>query len=249
MIETTCQFSESPQPRLGVLVLENDETLEEDLRRVFTPDVARVHFSRVSSQAEVTPETLNAMVETIPSSADLLPKAPNYKAIAYGCTSGTMVIGAETVKDLITNVVDADHITDPFTATRAAINSLGIRRLGLLTPYIPAVAAPLQQAFDDHGIDVTRSFSFGIDQESRVARIAPDTIFDAVQSLAQESDIDGVFMSCTNLRTFDVISELEDALNIPVLSSNQTLCWHMAKLAGLDELANGPGRLWTRSIS
>ena len=249
MVEATCQFSESPQPRIGVLVLENDETLEEDLRRVFAPDVARLHFSRVSSQTEVTPETLNEMVETIPSSADLLPKTPDYTAIGYGCTSGTMVIGAEKVKDLITGVVPADHITDPLTATFAAIETLGIKKLGLLTPYIPAVAAPLQHAFENYGINVTSSFSFGIEQEAKVARIARNSIFDAVRSLAQESDIDGVFMSCTNLRTFDVIPSLEDALNIPVLSSNQALCWHMAKLAGVADQTNGPGRLWGKPSS
>ena len=248
MDQMDCHLSESPQPRLGVLVLENDETLEEDLRRVFAPDVARLHMSRVPSRAELNPDTLHAMAATLPAAADLLPKAPSYAAIAYGCTSGAMMIGAKKVEALITRTLPAGHITDPLTATLAALNTLKIQRLGLLTPYIPSVATPLRQAFEDHGLTVARSLSFGEDQEARVARISPQSLIKAATQLAQGGDIDGIFLSCTNLRTFGVIPALEDALNLPVLSSNQTLCWHMAQLTGLTENTTGPGRLWTAPV-
>ena len=238
------QLSDPVTPCLGVLVLENDETLEEDLRRVFAADVARIHVSRVPSRADLNPDTLHAMVRTLPAAADLLPKAPQYAAIAYGCTSGAMMIGAEKVKTLITRTLPADQITDPLTATLAAIRALGITRLGLLTPYIETVATPLQRSFVGQGIAVPHSLSFGIEQEAKVAGIAPQSIRDAATKLAQGGGIDGLFLSCTNLRTFDVIPQLEAALNLPVLSSNQTLTWHMATLTGTRDQAKGPGQLW-----
>ena len=50
---------------------------------------------------------------------------------------------------------------------------------------------------------------------------------------ASDQDVDAVFLSCTNLRTLDVIPAVEAVLNLPVFSSNQVLAWHMSELAGL----------------
>ncbi|MEY8801358.1 aspartate/glutamate racemase family protein [Leisingera sp. XS_AS12] len=239
-----CDLSDSPLPRLGVLVLENDETLEEDLRRIFPPEVARLHVSRVPSRAELNPETLQAMEATIPAAADLLPKAPRYAAVGYGCTSGAMMIGADRVRELVSEAAPTDSVTEPFTATLKALEVTGVRRLGLISPYIETVAAPLQRALEAQGIVVPHSLSFGEEQEPKVARISPQSLMDAAGAIAREGDIDGIFLSCTNLRTLDIIPTLEDTLGLPVLSSNQTLAWHMATLSGVVGQAVGPGRLW-----
>ena len=58
------------------------------------------------------------------------------------------------------------------------------------------------------------------------------------------ADCDGLFLSCTNLRTLDVIEEMEARLGMPVLSSNQVLAWHLFRLAGSGAGDFAPGRLW-----
>ena len=40
-----------------------------------------------------------------------------------------------------------------------------------------------------------------------------------------QPDADGMFISCTNLRTIDVIARLEAELGVPVISSNLATCW------------------------
>jgi maleate isomerase len=202
----------------------------------------------VASRAELTPQTLTAMQSTIPVAADLLPKAPHYKVIGYGCTSGAMMIGADQVRRLITDTLPADHVTDPFTATLSALKTLKIQRLGLLTPYIESVARPLQHAFEGNGVAVPQTLSFGEEREARVARITAQSITQATRALAGNGQIDGVFLSCTNLQTLDVIPRLEDELGLPVLSSNQTFAWHIARLAGLCEGVQGIGRLWNARL-
>ena len=69
--------------------------------------------------------------------------------------------------------------------------------------------------------------------EARVARIAPQSIIDAAVDLAAEGGIDALFLSCTNLRTLDVIAPIEAATGLPVLSSNLVLAWDMARKAGI----------------
>lgn len=58
---------------LGLIVLQTDETLEQDFRRIFAmPDVA-LHITRVPSGDTVTPDTLTEMRNHLPSAAALLP--------------------------------------------------------------------------------------------------------------------------------------------------------------------------------
>ncbi len=51
---------------------------------------------------------------------------------------------------------------------------------------------------------------------------------------------DALFISCTNLPTYDVIPQLEAELRIPVLSANQVTMW--AALRRLGTRAVGPYR-------
>ena len=66
----------------------------------------------------------------------------------------------------------------------------------------------------------------------------------AAKTLAQEAVVDGIFLSCTNLRTMDLICPLEAELGMPVLSSNLVLAWHLTQLSCNPEALSGPGRLF-----
>jgi maleate isomerase len=94
------------------------------------------------------------------------------------------------------------------------------------------------------GIETPVFGSFEVPTEATVVRISERSVREAGRSLAAGADIEALFISCTNLRTLGVISPLEDALGIPVLSSNQVLAWHMLHLAGVAPPAAAPGRLF-----
>lgn len=67
--------------------------------------------------------------------------------------------------------------------------------------------------------------------DEAIARVS----YTDVRRLAQEIDhpeAEAIFFSCTNLRTFDIIEELEIQLGKPVLSANQVAIWSMLRLAG-----------------
>ena len=93
------------------------------------------------------------------------------------------------------------------------------------------MAEPIRAGFQADGIAVPDTLSFGVQVEARVARIAPRPIADAARALAQRSKLDAIFLSCTNLRTLDILAPLSQELGLPVLSSNQCLAAHMAALA------------------
>ena len=224
-------LQEDDLPRLGMIVLQVDETIEGDFRRLFPPHVARLHVTRVPSGAELTPHSIAEMKRALPDAARLLPAIRPLDVVGYACTSGTVLIGADQVRDMVTGAVRTRAVTDPLTATLAQCHRLGVARLGIVSPYIGSVAEPIRAAFEAGGIAVPDTLSFGEQVEARVARIAPRSIADAARNLAQRSKLDAVFLSCTNLRTLDILAPLSEELGLPVLSSNQCLAAHMAALA------------------
>lgn len=230
---------------LGFVVLQSDETVEQDMRQMFPmPDVA-LHFTRIPSGAEVTPDTLNQMKTDLPQSVSLLPGSAEFDVIGYACTSGTTMIGAGPVHAMITEHARTKSATDPLTGALAAMDHLGVRRIAIVSPYIASVAQPMQRAFEAAGIAVAETVSFGEESEAQVARIDANSIRQAAMQAAETAAIDAIFLSCTNLRTLGVIDDLEAQLNMPVLSSNLVLAWHMASLAGLSLAGHAPGRLCT----
>jgi maleate isomerase len=94
------------------------------------------------------------------------------------------------------------------------------------------------------GITVTTFASFNEAEESKVVRIAPASIAKAAIEMGNSGECEAVFLSCTNLRTLDIIDDVEAAIDLPVLSSNQVLGWDILCKTGGSSDGFRPGRLW-----
>jgi len=137
------------------------------------------------------------------------------------------------IADLVQSGCDAAKVTEPVTSLVAACNALGITRIGFLSPYVAEVSDALRATLQNAGVQSPVFGSFEEAVEARVARIAPQSIVDAALDLAGKGGIDALFLSCTNLRTLDVIQTIEAATGLPVLSSNLVLAWDMARESGI----------------
>jgi maleate isomerase len=228
---------------LGLIVLQVDETIEQDFRRLFSDPEVALYVSRIPSGANLTPDTIAQMAIDLPQAASLFPPAAQFDAIGYACTSGTTLIGADRVTQLVSNSARTRNVTNPLTASIAAFAALDVRSVAIVSPYIATVATPIRNAFLAAGLNVPATISFGEDVEANVARIDPRSIHEAALKVGQTPGVEAVFLSCTNLRTLDIIDDLEARLGLPVVSSNQALAWHMANVPSAPLAANGPGTL------
>lgn len=223
---TYSRAPDGPAP-LGLIVLQADETIEADMRRMLPPEQP-LFVSRVPSAAEVTPRSLRAMAGVLRDAAALLPNAQRYRCVGYGCTSATAEIGATEVAQTIRAGADTARVSDPLTALTAATASLGLRRIAFLSPYTADVSDRLRAALEERDVSTPIFGSFDEPHEQNVVRIDAGAIRAAACDLVKQGRVDGVFLSCTNLRTLDVIEEIERATGLPCLSSNQVLAWHMS---------------------
>ena len=212
--------------KLGLIALQADESIEDDMRRLLPRGVSLL-VSRVPSGVDVTPDSLRAMAEHLTAAATLFPRGLRFDAVGYGCTSGTSQIGAARIAALVGEGTDTHFVTQPVSALVAVCRSTGVKRLAVLSPYVASVSEGLREALFAQGIDTPVLGSFAEPNEALVVSIDGPSIMAAATALVKDSQVDALFLSCTNLRTLDVIAPLERAIDMPVLSSNLVLAWHM----------------------
>lgn len=243
----TLPYTLAPQigtkARLGLIVLQSDETMEAELRQVLPDADVGAFVSRIPSGSEVSNDSLAAMEAELPRAAGLLPKSVHFDVVGYGCTSASSVIGTQRVADLVSAGCDTNAVSNPVSALVAACRALGVGKLALLTPYTEEVSESLRAALLREGIETPVFASFNEPFETRVARIDPCSIEAAARTLGADTAAEAVFMSCTNLRTLPILNAVEQGCNKPALSSNQAFFWHMFRHTGL-EPARRDGQLW-----
>jgi maleate isomerase len=225
-----CYDTLAPAPAAGMIVLSVDRTVEADLRALVPADALALCHTRIESAPDVSAASLAAMADRLPGAAALLPDG--LQAIGYACTSGALMIGEPRVQELIAGAHRDVPTTNPLSALKAACAGLGVRRLGLLSPYVAEVSDGMRAHLSDRGIRVTAFASFDEENEARVAQIAPRSIADGLRRLAEQGTCDALFASCTGLRAVEAIGAVERALGIPVMASNQVLAWHLLRLCG-----------------
>ena len=234
---------EGRRPRLGLIVLKSDETIETEFRQVI-PGQCDLYHSRIPSQPEVTPETLMQMKADLPAAAAAIPASFNVDVIGYACTSGATIIGPENVANHVRSQHPSANVTTPVTAVVSAFRHLQCQRIGFVTPYIPEVSLAIRDYLEDEGFEIANLISFEQSSEEIVARISPQSVLSAIQKAANDG-VDGVFVSCTNLNSFSIIDQAEAEIGKPVISSNLALAWDMLRLANADWSGSAmPGRLF-----
>ncbi len=236
---------------IGLVVLATDRTIERKWRSLLGGiDGVAYYQGRIWNSPVITPEELARMEELIPAAVDLIePNDFPLDVVAFGCTSGAMVIGDDRVADRVHEVRPGVAVTNPIGAGLAAMRALGARRIALLTPYIDEINAWMRDYIEERGISVPVMGSFNNGADSEVARISETSIEDALVDLGQHPSVDAVFVSCTSLRVASIVTRAEDRIGKPVTSSNHAMAWHALRLAGVDDALPGRGQLFEVALA
>ena len=231
---------------IGLIVLATDQTMEHEFRRLLDLPGVAFYESRILNDNAITPENLRAMEGRLTAAADLILPALPLDVVAFGCTSASMMLGEQQVFERIRAARPGAACTTPITAAFAAFETLGARRIALLTPYRDDINRFIRNYIEARGFAVPVMGSFNEEDDRRAARIDLASIRDAAIELGRADEVDAVFVSCTSLRLVDAITEIEAALGKPVTSSNHAMAWHCLRLAGIDDLRSGCGTLFKR---
>jgi maleate isomerase len=236
------------QANLGLLVLRTDQTIEDEFRFALPASGVGLYGARLYSDVEITPANLLKMSDEIPGTTGLLPDV-KFDVIGFGCTSGALVIGDDTIADRVHERRPGVKVTNPVAAASAALASLGVTKVALVTPYLPQINHNLRASLMARGMDIPVMGSFNEPDDNLVARITPEAIEQAILDLGQSPECDAVFVSCTSLRVARLVESVESKLGKPVTSSNHALAWHMLRLAGVTGPMNDLGELFRTELA
>lgn len=235
----------SPRAAIGLVVLATDQTIEHEWRQMIDLPGVAFYEARMFNSPEINAQTLAAMEGDIAPAVALIRPGERLDVVAFGCTSGAMVIGEEAVFARIREARPGVACTSPITAALAAFQALDARRVALLTPYVKSVSDWMADYIAERGYAVVGSASYEHGNDNEVARIDAPSIRESVLALGQNPEVDAVFVSCTSLRVAEQVAALEQAIGKPVLSSNHAMAWHALRLAGVKDALPQWGRLFT----
>jgi maleate isomerase len=228
---------------IGLLALSTDRAGAFDTEEFLRAKGVAMFSTRIPMAPVATPETLAAMAAHLLDATRLLVPGSRLDVIGFSCTSGTVAIGVDKVHEAIRAARPEVQVTTPIEAGYEALRQLGAKRITLVVPYLVKTAELVSGYFEQKGIEILRRATFALDGDPDMNRLSPEALVEA--TVATDSpDSQGVFISCTGLRTAPVISALEQRLRKPVVTSNQALAWHALRLAGITDRLEGRGLLF-----
>ena len=229
--------------RIGLLALTNDHVIERDMMSM-RPNDDQVHIfvARVPFAGHVNHDNLRAMAGHITEATNSIIPGKRLDSVIYGCTSGTAAIGYQEVAQAVAAGRPGAFCVTPVTAAHAAFAALGLRSIAVLAPYTDAVTRTTVEALTAGGIDVVKVTNFDILASDDISAVTPKSIVDGA-SLADDPTADGLFICCTDFRATQVIGEIENKIDKPVVTSNQAAFWQAIRRGGYAEPLSGHGRL------
>jgi len=228
--------------RIGLILPHEDYTTEYEFNKVAPRDVA-FYATRIKLKS-VTREGLLKMSEEVEIAVDRLP--PKINLIVYHCTSGTFVMGPEWERDLLSRIREktGTWVISTMESVVKALSSLKLNKISLVTPYIKDLNEKEIDYLTKFNVAVIKDAALSMTSSEDMCALGQEEIYKWVKEV-DSSEADGVFISCTGLKTMDLIDKLEGELDKPIVSSNSATLWHSLKLCGVQTTnVSGYGRLF-----
>src|SRR5262249_8894344 len=207
--------------RLGLIVPSSNTTVEPDFMRALPAGVT-VHTARMFL-AETTAEAGRRMIH------DYLPRAVTDLAtlqphvIAFACTSGGAVLGADGEAALVGSIAreTGAPVVSTNDAVGRAIERQGRKRIAVLTPYVDELNHAIQAGLERRGLTVVHLAGLGITENFIIGNVTPGEIVAFAERELAGLAYDLLFVSCTNFRALEARPLLMQRFGVPVVTSNQ----------------------------
>lgn len=234
--------------RIGLIALSTDLVAERAFGAIVERGGADYFTTRIRyiPSSEIAASHDEEEQDIARAASVLLPEA-GIDVLAFCCTSRSAENGERETIEFLEKLRPGVACTTPLTAVAEALKALGIRRLGLVSPYLLAGHNAVHRALDGLGFEVVRSACFDLALGSQFARLTTAAIADAARSVAAPGGIDGIFISCAGIRSIPAVELLERETGLPVVTSAQTMAWHALRLLGLPPAPGQPGRLFSEA--
>lgn len=232
--------------RIGLIVPSSNTSMEEEFRKVL-PEGVSLHTARMRLRNVTVEELFNMEKEAVEAASRLADA--DVDIIVYGCTSGSFVGGVGYDEEVVRRIKGAVNreVVATATAVVEGLKELNVLKIALVTPYIEEINRREKEFLEGNGFKVISVKGLGIVSNLEIGRQTPMTAYRLAKE-AYTEEADGVFISCTNFRTLEILKPLETDLGRPVISSNQATFWATLRRLNIKEKVMGFGSLLEKHL-
>lgn len=218
--------------KIGMIVPASNTVSEFEFCRMIPKGIS-VHISRVLDLGRAVSRSSELMEEKMKVASEILAMA-NVDIIVYCCTVGSLIKGAGYDLEIVRNIEKWTGLPALTTSTAViqAFKKLKFDSVAVGTPYTEDMNIRERDFFASNGFTVKSIKGLGIINLQEIANKSPLVAYDLAREV-DRPDASGVFLSCTNLRTIEIIDMLEATLKKPVVSSNQASLWAALRKIGV----------------
>lgn len=226
--------------RLGMILPSGNRAAEPQFHAMLPAGVS-LHTTRLkltgSSQAD-----LLAMTERVEEAAELVADS-GADLVVFHCTAVT-TFSPDLEQSIKERVARASG--KPTTATSeaiiAALDALGAKRVVMLSPYIEAINTREVAYFRGAGFEILDCAGLDCPDAEAMMAVTPERWRQFALEHSNGS-AQAYLISCTTVRSADVIEDLERDLGLPVVTSNTATAWHCLRKLGISDSIGGFGKL------
>ena len=238
------KFIKNRNPRIGLITLASDFRIEKDFNNIIYGKNIDLYSNRIKSYNPLTNKTLKKMADDIPEVTKNILPDQKLDCVAYGCTSGTIAAGYQSIYKKVNLAKPNTKVTTPITSAINALKALGINNLSIFTPYTDEINQSVINYFKiEGGIEISELSYFDIASDLDIGKVDPEHLFNVLAKI-DLSNSDALFVSCTALPVLSIIKDLEKKMGKIVLSSNQTLIWDTLVKINKNNSVEGFGKLF-----
>jgi maleate isomerase len=162
-----------------------------------------------------------------------------------GMSSETFWGGLEGSKELKRRVEERAgvKVTMGSDASQAALRRYGdIKRLGVVTPYMPVGDGQVRRFFSECGFEIVHLVGLKCKSPSLIAHVSEKELRDAILAV-NDSSVEAIVQVGTNLAMARLAGIAEFWLDKPVIAINTATYWHALRTNGIADRVYGFGSL------
>ena len=234
--------------KIGVVVPSTNTIVEPEFHAMAPLGVTH-HTARflIPNMALNSDEDFEQLVVAIKATLDdaidgLTPAAPDH--IIIGISAESFWDGADGARQLEERLVAKAGCTMTLgsAAARSALEAIGAKRLGVITPYWPVADERVRHYFGECGFEIVALRGLKANSPVNIAEQSEQTLRQAMIEV-NSPDVDAIIQVGTNLGMAQLAAEAERWLEKPVIAINTALYWHALRQNGIDDKIPGWGRL------
>lgn len=236
-----------PRARIGFIIPSSNRMVEEQAWRLLPHDIIP-HVTRLAmTNRHKVP--LDQLLPRIEQATALLADS-DCDVMVLQCTGTSMSGGVAMEAQVLAAMekVSGRPALSAASSLVSAFTTLKARKMVFISETRQDEHEQKLKFLHEAGYNILADRAVGLSGSAEYCSAPPQLWFDEAMKLRRD-DADLYFISCANIRSIDIIEDLERALGRPVVTSNQAAFWCALRRIGITDRLPGLGRLFDEDIA